>query len=257
MQARLAEQFAETGISLDLTESAAPTRSCITVLETGGQATELVEEALPLRNDEAEAFLASALSACASSGVVLLAGSLPPGLPPDTYARCTRVAHASGAIVVIDAQGPPLRLALDEKADVVKINREELARTLGDRVGRGETEAAAFRLQQMGARQVVITDGAGDVLLCNADGSCVNLTPPALSPVNPIGSGDATSGALALALLRGESAETAFCYAIAAGSANVTSMIPGEVDARQVDVLFRQLLDQIDPGAARQRPQNG
>lgn len=257
MRSQLRQQFVDTEISLDITMSAAPTRSCITVLESGGQATEFVEEALPLQRDEANAFLARALRACESSRVVLLAGSLPPGLPPDTYARCTRAAHASGAVVVIDAQGIPLRKALDAEPDFVKINREELAHTLGVEVAPDGVAEGAFRLQKMGAGHVIVTDGAGEVLLCRPDGSSLILTPPVIALVNPVGSGDAMSGALALALRRGETAETAFCYATAAGSANAASMIPGEVDARQTDMHFAQLLMQLRSGLTPGQSQNG
>ena len=245
MQKRLSQQFTGNAITLDITVSAARTRSCVTVIESGGQATELVEEALPVEGDEAEAFLARALLACETSRVVVLAGSLPRGLPPETYAHCTRAAHAAGAIVVIDAQGLPLRRALEARPDYVKINREELSNTLDVAIAEGEIGKGAMRLQQMGAGHVIITDGAGKVHMRHADGCSTVLTPPMIPTVNPVGSGDAMCGALALALYRGEAPATALCLATAAGSANAASMIPGEVDAERAGIYLEQLLKQL------------
>ena len=59
-------------------------------------------------------------------GVVVLSGSLPPGLPDDTYARLIHHARAQGVSSLVDTSGSALRLALTAGPKLVKINRAEV-----------------------------------------------------------------------------------------------------------------------------------
>src|SRR4051794_19852129 len=60
-------------------------------------------------------------------------GSLARGLPPDFYARVTRMVKSRGDRVVIDSSGTALHLALEEGVYLVKPSRGELERLLGRR----------------------------------------------------------------------------------------------------------------------------
>ncbi len=66
---------------------------------------------------------ASVLAGCAA---VVLSGSLPPGLPPGTYAELTAMAAAAGVPVLLDAHGEALRLGAAAGPDIVKPNLAEL-----------------------------------------------------------------------------------------------------------------------------------
>ncbi|MBR9974878.1 MAG: hypothetical protein KFF77_04810, partial [Bacteroidetes bacterium] len=61
--ALLDEQLGYLGVRLEITPTRLPTRSCITVLEENGRATELVQEALPMEKDEVLRFERDALGA--------------------------------------------------------------------------------------------------------------------------------------------------------------------------------------------------
>ncbi|MBN1449267.1 MAG: bifunctional hydroxymethylpyrimidine kinase/phosphomethylpyrimidine kinase [Bacteroidetes bacterium] len=253
MRLLLEEQLSSTGITLELTETRRRTRSCITIVEDGGRTTEFVQEAFPMDADEVVAFSARALRACARGGVVLLTGSLPPGLSEDFYAEIASRAKRHGARVVIDAQRRPLIATLSAQPDVVKINREELLHSIEvldgaiggdfptDHRGEGEADThgkqtvdAALRLQDMGAGSIVVTDGAGAVLLLEDMQKRQVFDPPRVDVVNAVGSGDAMSGALALALERGDALADAVRFGIAAGAANAMTLLPGEVDQETI-----------------------
>lgn len=57
--------------------------------------------------------------------VLVLAGSLPPGAPKDTYAGYIRAAHEAGVQTILDTHGSALRIGLEAKPDLIKPNVEE------------------------------------------------------------------------------------------------------------------------------------
>jgi 1-phosphofructokinase family hexose kinase len=238
MRRIVVEQLADSGIRLHLVDTVQPTRSCITILEEDGRATELVQEALPLDVDEASAFRDAALDLVGSSDIVLLAGSLPPGLADDFYLRCAQQAQARAATVIVDAQRLPLLRVLEVADCVVKINREELGNTLGTALSPEDVATAAQRLAARTAATVIVTDGAGPVHVSREGKPSTSITPPSVIPVNPVGSGDSMSGALACALDRGWALEDALSYAVAAGAANAASLLPGDVEPALLQTLL-------------------
>jgi len=239
LSAMLHAQLGAAGVLLDVTMTRVPTRSCITITERAGRATELVQEAHPLEADEAARFLDAAHEYCRNADLLLLAGSLPRGLPENFYLRCALEAHEGK--VLLDAQAGPLLHALEAQPYCVKINREELAHSLGRKVDAAHTEDAARQLQRRGAQRVIITDVTAAVHILEADGRHYTLQPPPVSAVNPVGTGDAMSGPLAAALAQGRTFSEAAAEAVAAGAANAASLLPGDVDPMLVHELRKKI----------------
>jgi fructose-1-phosphate kinase PfkB-like protein len=239
----LEEQLGFLGVRLVLTPTRLPTRSCVTVLEDDGRATEFVQEALPLEEDEAARFISDALRCIDGASAVLLAGTLPPGLTPEFYARCARRAADRDLPLVIDAQRDALLAALPHGAAIVKINRQEfhsLQPLLDDSVNGdasiiygGNTNACndntiAAALLKRGAHCVVVSDGGDPVRVWTGEGMRA-FPVPEVRAINPVGSGDAMSGGITAALSAGASLEAAIAEGIALGVANVQSLLPGDV----------------------------
>lgn len=241
MRLLLEEQFACDPVRLDLTATQQPTRSCVTVVEDDGRATELVQEALPVEPAEAEAFLEAARRAIDGASVLLLAGSVPPGMPVDVYAQCILRAQERGTPVIIDAQKQPLLSALVAQPDIVRINREELAAAVERDLTADDVEAAARELQSLGARTVVVSDGPAPLTMVPHDDRALLLRPPAVETVNSVGSGDAMCGGIAAALLDGRDELEAVRTGIAAGAANAMRLLPGDVDAALVQRIRNML----------------
>lgn len=151
---------------------------------------------------------------------VVLSGSLPPGAPPDFYARLARLAKSAGARVVLDASGEALAAALDERVHLVKPSLREL-RELDGRPLESESQwsDAANRLISAGrAQMVALSLGEQGALLCAAGQSWRAAGLP-VQVRSTIGAGDSFLAGLLWALDRGERPDTAFRYAIAAGTA--------------------------------------
>ncbi len=218
------------------------TRTCLSVLDRQtGDLTEFYEAGVVLpeaRWPSVETALGQALADDPSGTVVLLAGSLPPGAPPDACQRLTSVAHEAGTRVVVDAGGPTLAAALEERPWLVKVNAAEAAETTGLATGdRAGVLAAAGGLRDRGAQLVLITMGIGGSILVTSDGDWVLGPPPERGPYS-VGSGDALLGGLVVALARGADLQEAARYGSAAAVANALVPGQGELDPAEVERLL-------------------
>ncbi|HKE50716.1 MAG TPA: 1-phosphofructokinase family hexose kinase [Actinomycetes bacterium] len=139
------------------------------------------------------------------ASIVVLAGSLPPGIADRSYAELISLAREAGTGVVLDTEGPALRRALFAGPTVVKPNRAELsAATARSVTGVADAVGAARSLRDGSATAVVATLGADGMVASTANGHW-HAHLPAPLPGNPTGAGDACSAALAAGLLRGSS----------------------------------------------------
>lgn len=228
-QTLLADQLGFLGVRLLLTMTRETTRSCVTVLEDGGRATEFVQEALPVEKTEVALFHGHSMHCIDGAAAVLLAGSLPPGLPGDFYHSCALRAVSRAIPIVIDAQHGALLAALPDSGAVVKINREEFDALRSPVAGADAgDDALAEALLARGARSVIVTDGPNPVLVWNEDGRMLYEV-PAVNPVNPVGSGDAMSAGVTLALAQGLTMDEAVRMGIEMGAANARTLLPGDL----------------------------
>jgi tagatose 6-phosphate kinase len=169
---------------------------------------------------------------------VVLSGSLPPGVPADSYARLVETAAAAGVPAVLDAHGEALRLGAAARPAIVKPNRAELAGLVGQPLaGRAAVSAAARALRATGPGAVVATLGADGLLAVTEDGSWV-AAPPAAVAGNATGAGDAVAAGLAYGLAAGLPWDERLRHAVALGTAVAAAPVAGEF--RPAD--YQQLL---------------
>ncbi|MEA1831620.1 1-phosphofructokinase [Methylobacterium durans] len=136
--------------------------------------------------------------------LVVLAGSLPGSLPPETYARLARDLKARGARVLLDASGPALAAALAAEPaalpHLVKPNRHELEEWAGRPLtALGDVADAARTLVARGIPLVVVSLGADGAILASQD-ETLHARPPAMRVASTVGAGDALVAGLAAAL---------------------------------------------------------
>ncbi|WP_309237589.1 hexose kinase, partial [Actinomadura sp. BRA 177] len=141
------------------------TRSNVTIVEPGGVDTKLNEPGGPLSAAELDEIAAAVEAAVAASAGgaswVVGCGSLPPGVPDDTYAALCRRFAPDGIRVAVDSSGPALRAAVAAGPDLIKPNREELAEAVGGPVDTvADVVEAAGELRARGARAVLVSLGA-------------------------------------------------------------------------------------------------
>ena len=239
---RLRTLLEEKGIELDLVPVAPDTRQCITVLDNAaGTQTELVEESPPVSTEDFEALMAVIARRAKNCRAMIMSGTVAPGVPPDLYLRCARLANESGALTVIDAHGTPLVQALQARPGLVKPNRAELSGMLAVRLEDEQRVKSAMRqLCSLGAQRVVVTAGKGPSLAFDGQ-DFWRITPPQVQTVNPIGSGDAFTAALVSRMLRGDDLGNACQWATAAGAANALTLMPGEFNLSDLTRLLSEV----------------
>lgn len=236
-------ELADRGIEIEFIPVAGRTRQCITVVdEARGAIMELVEEGRPVAPDAYDKLLAALEKRLPDCRALVMSGTIPPGGPPDLYARGVHLARGTGALSVVDAQGPALLEALKVRPGLVKPNRAELAATTGRELKDESAIASAMRdLHGTGAERVVVTAGKEATLAF--DGRRLwRIHPPQIHAVNPIGSGDAFTAGLVWRLSRGEDLGEACRWAAAVGAANALTLMPGEVDPAEVQRLSRDVV---------------
>jgi tagatose 6-phosphate kinase len=226
----------EFAVRAAFTPIAAETRRTFAVVDTGrSQAALFNEPGPPVRPEEYAAFLARYERALAASTAVVMSGSLPPGLPPATYAELCAMAAAAGVPAVLDAHGEALLRGAAARPVIVKPNLAELEGLAGRalsgsgncRADTGSVALAAQELRAAGAQAVVVSLGADGLWAATDDGNW-RAVPPATVPGNPIGAGDAVTAALVHGLVSGRPWEERLRHAVALGTASVAAPVAGE-----------------------------
>ncbi|MBE0540345.1 MAG: 1-phosphofructokinase family hexose kinase [Verrucomicrobia bacterium] len=179
--------------------------------------------------------LATAKRELARADLLILSGSLPRGLPDNTYAVLLRLAHRFGVKTLLDCDGRAFAAALLERPFLVKPNEHELAQWWG-RPLRAEAEIvrAARALSKQTRGWVLVSRGDKRSLLLNeAEGSCSFAQPPRVKPLNTVGAGDALLAAVARAIQTGQPPATWLSAGVKTGSAAVR-LVAGTLPGRSL-----------------------
>jgi tagatose 6-phosphate kinase len=221
------------GVSRRWVETAAETRTCITILDQeSGQATELVENAGQLSADELARFHDAFTEELAAADFAILTGSLPAGAPSGFFREL--LGHAR-CPTLLDIRGPELLLTLDCRPLVIKPNREELAATIGQSLADDDDLLRAMAdLHCRGAQWVVVSEGKQAVWVRGAGGT-FRLEPPKIDRIaNPIGCGDVLAAGIAAALARGADPPEAVRFGMAAAAESALELFPARLDPATV-----------------------
>jgi tagatose 6-phosphate kinase len=222
----------------------APTRTCVTILAEGKSPTEIVEEVSPITDMDIHAIRSAARPMLPHSRALCLSGSFPAGTPLRFYADLVHEANLLGVITIVDAQKAPLAEALKEKPFLVKPNVDEAFATLGlTRTDNDETDAitAVTALQEAGTEWALVSLGKAGSLL-GGEGKLWHITPPQITAVNAIGSGDSLTAGLTYAHIRqGKSIPESAVFGTACAAANCLTLTSGVVEPKDVERLLPEV----------------
>jgi 1-phosphofructokinase len=168
------------------------------------------------------------------AGFLILAGSVPPGVEPDTYRDIVLEARARGVRTAVDTRGPALARAVEAHPWLIKPNREELQELIGRQLTDERALLdAAQDVRRSGVEIVIISLGAAGALIVSEVGAW-RATPPQVSVVSTVGCGDALlAGAIHAASGSGTSQDIVR-WGVAAGTANTLVASPGGVVLKDV-----------------------
>jgi 6-phosphofructokinase 2 len=168
-------------------------------------------------------------------------GSLPPGVPPDFYARLAERTKRLGARLIVDTSGEALRQAGRGGVYLLKPSLRELQELVGREINdeRSQEIAARELIKEARCEIVVLSLGAAGALLATADGFR-RFAPIEATVKSTVGAGDSMVAGIVFSLANGCSIEESVCFGMAAGTA--AAMRPGTQLCRREDAerLFLQ-----------------
>ncbi|MDA0834327.1 MAG: 1-phosphofructokinase family hexose kinase [Planctomycetota bacterium] len=231
---QIRREFESIGLPLRSIQCTSETRVCTTVIEERERIiTEFVENARPLTPSEYTDFMCGFAEEVLQANIVVLTGSIPPGVPTAMFAECLEASHTDVRFV-LDIRGGELLHALPYRPFLVKPNREELSRTVDREIHTEEEIVAAMReLNMRGAQWVLISQGGGTVLLTSLT-EFFRFHSLDVPVINPIGCGDCLAAGLAFGLDRGMSLVEAVRIGIAAAADNAGQLLPSRLDLDRV-----------------------
>ena len=180
------------------------------------------------------------LDALESGDVLVLSGSIPNTLPDDMYERIMERLAGTGVRISLDATKDLLMNVLKYHPFLIKPNNHELGEMFGvTQESDDEIAEYARKLQEMGARNVLVSMAGDGAILVTEDGSVLKQLPPAGEVVNSVGAGDSMVAGFLAGYLKTGSYEEALKLGTAAGSA--TAFTSWLADAGTVGELYKKL----------------
>ena len=172
---------------------------------------------------------------------LVLAGSIPASMPSSIYCDIMERLYAKGVTFVVDATKQLLLNVLRYRPFLIKPNNHELGELFGVTLSTREAVIPyARKLQEQGARNVLISMAGQGAVLVAEDGS-VHLTPaPKGTLVNAVGAGDSMVAGFLAGWQERHDYGHAFRMGVAAGSASAFSRYLATRE--EVERVFAQLI---------------
>ena len=177
---------------LDLVEVAiaAECRQNVTLREDSGQDTKVNLPGASMTSAEVDAMLGAVEHALQPGDLLVIAGSLPEGVPVSTFPRLIELGHRLGAKVAVDTSGEALSASLEQQPDFVKPNHHELGEELGREMATlGDVVAGCQALIDRGVGAVLASLGGHGAYYHDATTRLYGFV-EGVTPVNSVGAGD-------------------------------------------------------------------
>jgi 6-phosphofructokinase 2 len=172
---------------------------------------------------------------------LVLAGSVPPGVPADIYRQLIQKAKENGIKTVLDSDNKWLKEGIKAKPNVIKPNVHEAEELLEIQL-RDEVSIieAVKALVSKGIEVAAISRGKDGLIVATKE-KVLKVTSPQVEVRSTVGAGDSAIAGLVLKLSQGHRIEKASQWAAAAGTA--ATLTAGTELCRREDV--ERLLPQV------------
>lgn len=164
------------------------------------------------------------LNAMKEGDVLFLAGSIPASMPDDIYSRIMKELKDKGIMIVVDATRDLLMNVLEYRPFLIKPNNHELGEIFEVTLKtREDVIPYGRKLQEKGARNVLISMAGEGAVLVAEDGQVFEKPAPKGTLVNGVGAGDSMVAGFMAGWMEKQDHEYAFHIGISAGSASAFS----------------------------------
>ena len=180
------------------------------------------------------------LEALKAGAFVVLAGSIPNTLPDDIYETIMKDFKDKEINFVVDATKDLLLNVLKYKPFLIKPNHHELGEMFNVKLNsKDEIITYAKKLQEIGARNVIISMAGDGAILIEENGEITISDTPKGTLVNSVGAGDSMVGGFLAGIAENKNIKEAFKIGVATGSASAFS--EGLATRDKVEELLKQL----------------
>ena len=170
--------------------------------------------------------------------VVFLAGNAAPGLDETSYVEIAKLCHARGVKLVLDTTKDSLLACLPYQPFIIKPNQHELEELFGVKIEtQDEMIAYALKLQEKGARNVLISCGGDGAFLVSETGQVFTSNIPKGTLVNSVGAGDSMLAGFMAKFIETNDFRKSLKQGAASGSATTFS----------VGIATRELIEELMP----------
>ncbi len=172
--------------------------------------------------------------------VLVLAGSIPRTMPDSIYSDILRRLDGKGILTVVDATGELLLHVLEYSPFLIKPNNHELGEIFQVKLEtREDVVLYARKLQEKGARNVLVSMAGQGAVLLDEMGQVHMLPAPKGKLVNAVGAGDSMVAGFLAGWLTKKDYEYAFRMGISAGSASAFS--ENLATKKEIEEVYRQV----------------
>lgn len=249
----LAALLDELGVPYEFVPASGHTRVAALITDRDAQRqSTVIASTLTADGSHLDQLLALATARMPESWGMVCAGSLPPGMPTDAYARLTALAKEHSVTTLLDSSGESLRHGVAARPDIVKLNLNELAALSPHSADAWHSNGDAGDVQSMESRLADVLTGVlpgwaeQAVIVTLGKLGAVAVTPdgrwyvPALTVpyVSPAGAGDGMTSGIMLALYRDGSWREALALGTAVAASVVMNPSTCGCDVQQVQELL-------------------
>ena len=222
---KLEEQLKSDGFRPEIVKIRNNIRTNLTISDRQGLSVKLNELGPALSAAELSRVSKAVEKLLPTTSWLMLCGSVPPGVDAHFYTKLIRVARKHGVETLLDTDGDALLHGIEAEPTIVTPNQSEAERLLNRAlITRTHSIEAVQHIKTMGAKCAVLSLGSRGVLAAFG-GGMLEVVPPRVEALCPIGAGDALGAAIVWALNRGDSIDVALRWGVAAGTAS--AKLPG------------------------------
>lgn len=235
-------ELTRKGIDCQFVEVAGETRSSMNIIAENGYVTEILEPGPRIEPEEKMVFLQKYRSLAEKSELIVLSGSIAPGLPTDIYRELIFIAGEYDKKVLLDTSGEMLDEGISAGPYLVKPNRKELEYLAGHRLKtREELIKAAENLLLKGITYVAVSVGEKGLYLISREKKLF-APAPKIHVMNTVGCGDSAVASFARSIQLGRTPEEMLRKAAAVAASNAVTMESGSVAMELVEELEEKIV---------------
>jgi 1-phosphofructokinase len=203
---KLLNDLIQAGIAVDFYNINGETRTNIKILDQSNQEiTEINEQGFFVSEKDLNHFRKKYKALLRKTDIVVLSGSLPPGVPSDFYLECIQIAKQNGKKVILDADGDAFVQGVQASPFAIKPNLHELELIMGRQISNISEIAEAVRFFLNKGVEIVIVSMGSDGAVIGKEQEIYKADAWDIAVQGATGSGDSMVAALAFSLLKNNS----------------------------------------------------